>query len=295
MNLLDQPNAPLTIDNPRGGINVHFNLTGDIALQQSPAWIVAGRTLRFIHLAPDQSLSLPPGNHYTKVILGELANVNMSCLTAPFAVRSTRLDVRELVSGGQDALFALMHLADDAPEKITDMSALTFSGPHSDRLVWQRFDEKFAGIIDFFDGKDCFMANGLHVLNEHGVELVYVNPWTCGKGVDLSTHNHAHPPSAMAPAFAEVHWVLAAGTASSGMYETPEPGSPERTRHPMGLGDEHGPFYDRDAEGRPMLRENGAVQYPWHGWQGGEDDQPGQAYDFVVAFEINPDFIEARI
>ena len=77
------------------------------------------------------------------------------------------------------------------------------------------------------------------------------------------------------------------------MYEISEPGAEKRVRHPMQLGDEHGPFYDRNASGRPVFRDNGAVQYPWHGWQGGNDEQSGQSYDFVAAFEINPDYIEA--
>ena len=38
----------------------------------------------------------------------------------------------------------------------------------------------------------------------------------------------------------------------------------------------------------PKLKANGAVDYPWHGWQAGTDDDSRQAYDFVAAFEINP-------
>ena len=41
-----------------------------------------------------------------------------------------------------------------------------------------------------------------------------------------------------------------------------------------------------------MLRENGAVMYGWHGWEAGVDLLPDQAYDFVFAFEINPDFAD---
>ena len=75
------------------------------------------------------------------------------------------------------------------------------------------------------------------------------------------------------------------------MYETAEPGAAERTRHPLLVGDEHGPYFDLDADGRPERHSNGAVKYPWHGWQGGQDDRPQQAYDYVAAFEINPDYI----
>ena len=39
-----------------------------------------------------------------------------------------------------------------------------------------------------------------------------------------------------------------------------------------------------------MLLDNGAVKYPWHGWQSGNDDQDLQSYDFVAAFEIIPEY-----
>ena len=52
-------------------------------------------------------------------------------------------------------------------------------------------------------------------------------------------------------------------------------------------GEEHGPFFAIEAStGKAKLRENGAVDYPWHGWQAGEDDRPGQRYDLVCAYEI---------
>ena len=293
MQMLAQPNTPLSTDNPRGGINVHFNLASDQALQQSPIWTAAGRGLCFMRLSSGASLALPPGENLVKVILGRLENIDRSCLAPPFSVRSTAVAASELVAGVEGALFALVTVAADAPRQVSDIAQLTFTGEGSDCLAWQSFEEKFAGRIDYFDGKDCHMANGFHLLDETGEEIVYVNPWACGQGVDLSTHNHAHAPSDLAPAFAEVHWVLAAAARDSGMYQTAEPGAEERIRHPMGLGDEHGPFYERDGDGRPRFRDNGAVQYPWHGWQGGTDNEPGQSYDFVAAFEINPQFIEA--
>ncbi len=290
---LHEFNTAVSADNPRGGVNVRFDLHAAEPLQQSPLWVAGGRRLQIFRLAGGESLSLGAGRHFVKVILGRMANIDRSCLAAPFTVRTTGIDVDELVAGEGGVLFMLMSLTDDAPETVTDMAGLMFEGELSDALVWQRFDEKFAGITDYFDGKDCYMANGIHVLDEQENEIVYINPWTCGKGVDLSTHNHAHAPSPMAPAFAEVHWVLAAATHGSGMYRTPEPGALERERFVMGLGDEHGPFYDRDASGRPQLRENGAVRYPWHGWQGGDDGVADSAYDFVAAFEIDPRYVEA--
>ncbi len=293
MQKLESANTMLTADNPRGGVNVFFDLSAKVPLQQSPCWSAAGRVLQIFRLAPGQTLTLAPGDHYVKVVLGALINIDRTCLAPPFTVRPTRVPTSELLAGDDGALFVLMTLAADAPRRLTNMAALRFAGPLAEYLAWQRFDAKFAGRTDFFDGKDCYMADGIHVLDGQGIEVVYINPWTCGKGVDLSTHNHAHAPSPRAPAFAEVHWVLAASTDNSGMYRTPQPDAAERTRYVMQLGDEHGPFYDRDPLGRPRLRDNGAVQYPWHGWQGGEDEMPGPAYDFVAAFEINPDYIEA--
>ena len=58
-------------------------------------------------------------------------------------------------------------------------------------------------------------------------------------------------------------------------------------RFPMQRGDEHGPFFHIDGNTqRPKLKDNGAVDYPWHGWEAGTDDKQGQAYDLVCAFEI---------
>ena len=85
---------------------------------------------------------------------------------------------------------------------------IQFNGPAANYLAWQSFADKFGTFTDWFDGQDCYMADGIHILNQSGAEIVYVNFWACGKGVDLSTHNHANDPSPLAPAFAEVHWVI---------------------------------------------------------------------------------------
>ena len=294
MQVLEKANVEVTTDNPRGGVNVHFDLRGRSPLQQSPVWSAAGRELQFFNLAPGVGLRVGTHRTYVKVILGRLENIDRGCLAGAFEVRSTRLHTEDVVAGGEGALIAVARLRDDAPERVVDMTDMVFDGPGCEQMVWQRFDEKFGAVTEFFNGQDCHVASGLHLLDEGGREIAYVNPWTCGKGVDLSTHNHGHPPSEMAPAFTEVHWVLSAAAADSGMYRAADASGAERQRFPMQLGDEHGPFYDRDSTGRPLFRENGAVQYPWHGWQGGDDGQAGQAYDFVAAFEINPDFIAAR-
>ncbi len=222
-------------------------------------------------------------------MLGSLSVPDRTCFATPFEVRSTIVTSTNLIAGEEGALFALLTESEEVPQKLRSMSDIQFEGPGSDHLVWQTFEEKFSNFIDIFNGLDCHMMSGIHLLDGSGEEIVYVNFWTCGKGVDLSTHNHGQDPAALSPAFAEVHWVIDAGTATSGMYQTEAPGHPDRVRHHMARGDEHGPFF-KFADGRPVLRANGAVTYGWHGWQGGDDDDPRQAYDFVAAFEINPKF-----
>ena len=93
----------------------------------------------------------------------------------------------------------------------------------------------------------------------------------------------------MGPAFAEVHLVLNNGTGTAGMYETEDPDSDTRNLHVMKRGDEHGPFFKHEA-GSPVLLDNGAVKYPWHGWQSGNDEKDPQSYDLVAAFEIDPEY-----
>ena len=142
-----------------------------------------------------------------------------------------------------------------------------------------------------FKGLDAHMLPGFHLLDAESEEIAYVHCWTTGKGVDVTTHNHSHPPSPLAPAFAETHLVLRNGTGTGAMYQCDSPEATTRERLIVGEGEEHGPFFKFDADtGKPCLRANGAVEYPWHGWQGGEDDQPGQAYDLVAAFEISPTY-----
>ena len=232
----------LTANEIRGGLNLHFDLTTEAGSQSSPTWQTGGRQLQFHYLAPHHSLTLAEGENFAKVIKGRLHNLGLTCLAAPFSVRSTKVSTHELQAASEGALIATLNLPAGTPHEITQMEQVTFRGPQAERLRWQSFEQKFGGALDYFDGLDCHMADGFHLLDETGHEFCYVNPWTSGKGVDLSTHNHGHKPSSNAPAFAEVHWVAASGTDEGGMYETPEPGSGIRTQHSMNLGDEHGPL-----------------------------------------------------
>ena len=164
---------------------------------------------------------------------------------------------------------------------------MRFGGPFAEALAWQTFEARYTHATPFFDGLDAHLAPGFHLLDADGAEIAYVFVWAAGKGVDLSTHDHGRAPGPTSPAFAEVHLVLHNGTGAGGMYETAEPGAPTRVRYPMHQGEEHGPFFEFDATtGTPRHRPNGAVAYPWHGWEAGTDDLAGQAYDVVAAFEI---------
>jgi len=250
---------------PAGGIALQFDLDASEQLI-GPVWQFAGRELCFFFLPPQQRYRLTGKKQFAKVIVGRLENPDRGCFAEPYAVRSTLVDSEELVAGPEGALVALLTETAAAPDSIDSMEAAQFSGALSEQLVWRSFEARFGEFMDFFN----------------------VNFWTCGKGVDLSTHNHAQDPSAGSPAFAEVHWVIEAATPASGMYRTPEPQHSERARYPMARGDEHGPYFEFDPQTRlPRLRENGAVTYGWHGWQGGADSGP-QGYDLVAAFEINP-------
>ncbi|MFK7914630.1 MAG: hypothetical protein AB8B93_12010 [Pseudomonadales bacterium] len=279
-------------EHPLGGIALQFDLHSDVP-HKSPSWQFAGRELCFYFLPPKAPLSIGSQIQFAKVIIGRLEQPALGCFAAPFAVRSTRLDTEVLRAGAEGALFALLTEQDEVGATLSDMGQAQFTGPLADKLVWRTFEERFSAFMDDFNGLDCHMMDGMHLLDGNGDKIVYVNIWSCGKGVDLTTHNHGRAPSEAAPAFAEVHWVLEAATPLSGMYRTAEPGHAERSRTPMGRGDEHGPYFEVDADTRlPRLRDNGAVTYGWHGWQGGqaESAESGsqQAYDLVAAFEIEP-------
>ena len=288
------PDMPVSVNEARGGLNLVAGRPGSEAQATvSDVWHLAGWRLQVVLMgardtvAPDAAAAV-----YAKVITGSLSTPERGVLAAPFQVRNTRLHGETMVAGDDGALVAVLTETDAAVGRISSVSQLEFAGPCAEHLIWRSFEDRFSGFTDYFNGADAHMASGLHVLDDEGAEIVYLNFWVAGKGVDLSTHNHGQTPSLSAPAFAEVHWVFANGTGSGGMYSCDAPDSTERTRLPMQKGDEHGAFFEFDSAGRPARRDNGAVRYPWHGWQAGADDGRGeQAYDVVLAFEINPDYV----
>jgi hypothetical protein len=285
-----RPNTTAAPSPTREGLNVRLPSPARQPVV-SDIWRVAGWTIQFARLGPDDTFPLDQsaGTVHVKVVTGALAGPTLGAFAADHAIRDTRIDAEAVAAGADGAVIAVMTRTAAAPATIHSMAQLAFSGPLEELFQWQSFEEKFGHVIDAFDGADAHIVPGIHLLDDDGTEIAYVHFWTAGKGVDLTTHNHAQDPSPTAPAFAEVHWVFANGTGAGGMYETPEPGSPTRTRYPMRSGQEHGPFFVTE-DGRPKLRDNGAVDYPWHGWEAGSDYAQGQAYDFVAAFEINPDY-----
>ena len=271
-------------------------MSGDKAANEpvvSEQWTVGGWQIQFVRLAGGQAVRLnqSTGRHFVKVVTGDLVNIDRSPFADSFAVRDTAVDTDNLLAGAQGAIFTVFIQTAQVAKNISDMDSLRIQGPNEDVFSWERFDEKFGAFTDLFNGAEAYMSPGFHLLNENCIEVTYVNLWTCGKGVDLSTHNHANDPTPTSPAFAEAHWVFNIGAAGAGMYLCDAPGA-EKKRFPMHRGQEHGPFFATDQfTRRPMLRANGAVEYPWHGWQGGRDDSQKEAYDFVAAFETNPEFV----
>jgi len=277
----------------RLGIDVH--MYAGPAPVVSPQWGLGAWRVQFVRLDANQTYSLDQsaGAVYIKVVTGRLNSLDRGAYAPAKVVRNTRVSAESVQAGPAGALFTIFTATADLANSVKAMSQLTYTGPMAERLGWETFEQRYHDFTPFFDGLDAYLSPGFHLLDANGEEITYLFVWTAGKGVDLSTHNHGRAPSATSPAFAEVHWVLHNGTGAGGMYETPEPGSPVRERWALQQGDEHGPFFMFDpATGAAKLRDNGAVEYPWHGWQAGPDDGAGQSYDVVAAFEITAPYAD---
>lgn len=273
-------------------LGVDLRLGASSAPATSPTWQLGPWRIRFARLAAGGRLAVEPGA-LVKVVCGRLADPDRGAYAGPREIRSTRVDADHVTAGADGALVAVVEGGTDAPVRST--ADLTVRGPLEDRLTWMSFEERFKGIIDWYDGVDAHQAPGWHLLDDDGAEIAYVWTWIAGKGVDMVTHNHGNTPRPTAPAHAEVHLCLANGTGTGGMYVTPEPGSAQRDRWVVGAGHEHGPFFVVDpATGLPGLRPNGAVEYPWHSWEAGPDDGAGPAYDVIVPFEITAPYALTR-
>lgn len=286
------PSIASTPSHSREGVDIQFLESG---IETSEQWSMGGWHLQFVRLPPNEGLTLDTaaGRPFIKVITGSLANIARSAFAQTHEIRNTLFENDAVIAGNAGTLIALFTQTPAAPENVTEMAQLTLLGPNARAFEWRTFEDRFGQFMSGFNDADAYMSGGFHLLDKNGTEITYVNLWTAGKGVNLTTHNHAQPPSPLGPAFAEVHWVFNNGTGSGGMYSAATADGPKTEAYPMQRGDEHGPFFSIEQKTKkPMLRENGAVDYPWHGWEAGVDDNPGQAYDVVAAFETNPDYVQ---
>lgn len=282
------PNAQTKPHADRVGISVVLKSN---ELCVSPQWNLGGVLIQFVRLPENQSIDLDVGDGRVclKVVVGEVDCGTRTVFPPVGEVASTEV-TESGVTAVVDSVLCVFTLTEKLPTKITSMAALAMQGPHDDLLIWQSFEQRFGEFTDIFDGLEAHMIPGFHLVDPAGEELAYVHFWTTGKGVDVSTHDHGGAPSPLNPAFCEVHLVLRNGTGEGAMYQCKAPGDEYRKRTKIQSGEEHGPFFHFDeATGKPGFRANGAVDYPWHGWQGGVDTEPTESYDLVAAFEINPD------
>jgi hypothetical protein len=282
------PNLQPEPNDARGGIDL--TIAPDKTCV-SPIWHLGGFAVQFVGLPAGEAMDvdLGAGRVFLKVITGTVAG-GREAFPKVSQVVTTGLDQSQVVAE-RDAVLCLVTETTDALEQITSMDQLPLRGPLEKRMIWQTFAEKFGAFTEAFDGLEAHMVPGFHLLDVNGDEICYVHFWTTGKGVDVSTHNHGQKPTPLSPAFAEVHLVLRNGTGKGGMYRCDAPDAEVRETMPIQAGEEHGPFFHFDqATGKPKLRENGAVDYPWHGWQGGTDDTEFEVYDLVAAFEISPSY-----
>lgn len=294
-----KPNAALSRNAVRGNLNIQFGQAEKLTVPLvSDEWQMGGRVIQFVQLGPDMQLGLDQsrGAILIKVVTGALARPVRQPFCEPRGLQNTEVTDTEITAGPNGALLAIFIVPKDAPHTISSMDQLAFSGPQAGALHWATFEEKFSAFTDFFNGADAYIGPGFHLLDETGEEICFLNLWTAGKGVNLSTHNHGQPPSSLAPAFVETHLTLFNGTGKGGMFLADEPGAPLRDRLTVPPGHEHGPFFDFDKRtGAPKMRDNGAVSYPWHGWEAGDDDKAGQAYDVVAAFETAPKYANVQL
>jgi len=257
----------------------------------SDIWRMGGWDLMFVNLGADQHLpvSQADGAVYVKVILGSLANSGQERFAPRKQARDTRITEDELVASAEGCLLAVLTETEGVASNIHTMDELKVSGPFAEALTWLQFDKSYIGKqLPYFEGLDTYLLPGFHLLDEQGDEIIYVHFWTAGKGVDMSPHNHSPAPTADAPAFTETHWVLNNGTGKGAMYDCNDSRDPaDRTYITMQRGQDHGPFWTVESDsGMPKLRANGAIEFGFHGWQAGTDDDPQQAYDLVAAFEL---------
>ena len=280
------------VSSGRVGLDLTISpLPDGIPYAASDVWTLGGWKLQFVHIGPGQRLKLnqADGTIYIKVILGDLTNLEQQRF-APFKqTRDTVVTTDFVDAGVAGALVTVIIETSTVAANIHSMDEVTFKGPFSEEFEWVQFDQSHIGkSIPYFKGLDAHLLPGFHLLDTQGDEIIYVHFWSAGKGVDMSPHDHSLAPTKNAPAFTETHWVFNNGTGKGGMYDCDPTDRKKRTYITMQRGQDHGPFWAINEDtGMPRFRENGAIEFGFHGWQAGNDNEPQQAYDLVGAFEMN--------
>ena len=287
------PNAALSKNTERGNLNIQFARASTLTEPlMSDTWHMGERSIQFAQLPPNGSIGLDQGRgrFLVKVVTGRLANPHLKAFCEPFGLQNNLVESSAIQAGPDGALLTIVTEPEDAAAVISSMNQLEFNGPLSEILQWQTFDDLVGEFTQEFRGIDGYAGPGFHLLDQSGEEITYVNIWTAGNGVDLTTHNHSMDPNPQMPAFAEVHWVICNGSGKGGMYMVDEPGG-EKKRFVVAKGYEHGPFFEFNTQtGEPVMRENGTIEYPWHGWEAGGSKDTQQAYDLVFAYETAPQY-----
>ncbi|MFT7221556.1 MAG: hypothetical protein ACI8Z1_003178, partial [Candidatus Azotimanducaceae bacterium] len=139
---------PVEVNQSRGGLQLTFDLAENRVAQCSPSWSTAGWLLRFVALPAGQTLRLEAGDQYLKVILGCEQERQQYCFTHDQKVRSTRIQGDaghgpSITAGSEGLLGLLLTKTAIAPENISAMQDVEFSGPASEELIWRSFKDRF--------------------------------------------------------------------------------------------------------------------------------------------------------
>ncbi|QRV80276.1 hypothetical protein RhiJN_08291 [Ceratobasidium sp. AG-Ba] len=137
---------------------------------------------------------------------------------------------------------------------------------------------------------------GYHILYDDDslTNFCHIQAWTLA-----AFHNHD------TKSFCEIHACISNGTGRGGMWWAKnEDGDQHLGSNPTEMDpskleqyadsvivddmEEHGPLWRMNDDGRPSLRPNDTVDYPYHAWLAGrrEADSPSQAFDVWLAFEF---------
>ncbi|KAK0487208.1 hypothetical protein IW261DRAFT_1652792 [Armillaria novae-zelandiae] len=146
-----------------------------------------------------------------------------------------------------------------------------------------------------FKGDEFYNLVGFHVryADDSDKSICHIQLWTAGVNVSAGFHNH------IGQCFAEIHTCIVNGTGKGGMSWATvsdgkfDPANPDKNLYSSVVVpsmSEHGPLWRTSADGMPLFRDNGTVDYPWHAWIAGNGDPDKQKFDVWVAFEF-PAFI----